>query len=151
MKGLTPRQAQTLRVIEIYIQGHGYAPSIRDLESLLGIRSTNAVAEILAALERKGHIRCAYATARSIRVLKPPPAAATPSPDVSRLALNEMAYRLRDWTRGRAEQIPAAWIRLLLETPIESLAQAMVERQIGYAEDQVLAAGLELLANPVGP
>lgn len=59
MKGLTDRQYEYLRVIRNYIRAFGRAPTLRELRKLFNVRSTNAVASVVGALERKGQIRMA--------------------------------------------------------------------------------------------
>jgi len=54
---LTLRQAKVLAAVEEFILGHGYAPTIRQLGSALGIPSPSAVLKHLVSLERKGYIR----------------------------------------------------------------------------------------------
>ena len=53
---LTLRQAKVLKAVEDFILGHGYAPTIRQLGSALGIPSPSAVLKHLQSLERKGYI-----------------------------------------------------------------------------------------------
>jgi len=53
---LTARQAKVLKAVEDFILGHGYAPTIRQLGSALGIPSPSAVLKHLQSLERKGYI-----------------------------------------------------------------------------------------------
>ena len=53
---LTERQGVILAAIQDYIGEHGYPPSIRELGSLVGIRSTNGVSDHLKAIERKGYL-----------------------------------------------------------------------------------------------
>ena len=53
---LTARQAKVLKAVEDFILGHGYAPTIRQLGSVLGIPSPSAVLKHLQSLERKGYI-----------------------------------------------------------------------------------------------
>jgi len=53
---LTKRQEQVLGVIHSSIDRHGYPPTIREIGTRLGIKSTNAVNDHLKALERKGYL-----------------------------------------------------------------------------------------------
>lgn len=53
---LTLRQAKVLKTVEEFVLGHGYAPTIRQLGSALGIPSPSAVLKHLVSLERKGYI-----------------------------------------------------------------------------------------------
>jgi len=65
MKDLTDRQAEVLTFIQQHIDALGYAPSLREVSQRFDM-SLNAVAEHLAALERKGTIRRTNGVARSI-------------------------------------------------------------------------------------
>jgi len=51
---LSTRQRQVLDFIESFLSDKGYPPTLRDIGKALAIRSTNAVNDHLAALERKG-------------------------------------------------------------------------------------------------
>lgn len=51
---LTPRQAATVEAIRSFTHRHGYAPTTREIGRLVGVRSTNAVLEMVERLERKG-------------------------------------------------------------------------------------------------
>lgn len=53
----TEQQKKVLKVIADSIQYYGYPPTLREIGSKLGIRSTNAVNDHLKALERKDCIR----------------------------------------------------------------------------------------------
>jgi SOS-response transcriptional repressor LexA len=53
MIGATARQLVALRFIAEHIVRHGYPPTIREIGTAMGIRSTNAVAQHLTYLERK--------------------------------------------------------------------------------------------------
>ena len=57
MRLLTRRQDECLRVIVRYISQNGYAPTRRELASLLSQSSRNGVNQMLAALCSKGYIR----------------------------------------------------------------------------------------------
>ena len=72
MKPLTHRQRELLAFIEDYIDQNGYPPSIREMASHMGIRSTNGVNDHLKALERKGFIlRNPGSKSRAISLAKP--------------------------------------------------------------------------------
>jgi len=45
-----------LRTIEDYLEENGYPPSIREIGSIIGIKSTNGVSDHLKALEKKGYL-----------------------------------------------------------------------------------------------
>lgn len=67
---LTARQRQALSTIHGHLVTHQRPPTLRELGKALGIRSTNAVSELLAALEKKGVIQRDAGIPRGIRVLK---------------------------------------------------------------------------------
>jgi repressor LexA len=54
MKPVTDRQKRVLSVIAERLSATGYPPTYRELARLLGMASTNAVADHTRALERKG-------------------------------------------------------------------------------------------------
>lgn len=56
MKTLTPRQRQVLDFITDHICEHGFAPSIREICTAMGIKSTNGVSEHIETLCRKGYL-----------------------------------------------------------------------------------------------
>jgi len=53
---LTERQQMVLSYIRSSIEERGYPPTIREIGSHMGIRSTNGVNDHLKALERKGYL-----------------------------------------------------------------------------------------------
>ena len=56
MEDLAPRQREVLEVIASWVQQRGIPPSLREIGDVLGIRSTNGVADHIKALVRKGYI-----------------------------------------------------------------------------------------------
>ena len=68
MKRLTKRQAEILGFIRDHVAEHGVAPTVREIADRFGLRSTNAVADHLRALERKGVIEREERAARGIRL-----------------------------------------------------------------------------------
>lgn len=67
--GLTARQAEVVTVIEEHIAKKGRPPTIREIGTAMGIRSTNGVQDHLNALKRKGVIDYEPFTSRSMRLL----------------------------------------------------------------------------------
>ena len=57
-----------LELIRRYQRANGYPPTIRELCSMLGLRSTSTIAAHLSALERKGAITRLPASPRAIRI-----------------------------------------------------------------------------------
>lgn len=71
MQGLTKRQAQTLDLIRQSIEERGYPPTLREIGTSMGIRSTNGVNDHLRALERKGYLRREDMKSRALRLVAP--------------------------------------------------------------------------------
>jgi len=70
MKKITKRQQEIYDFVKDFISSHKYPPSIREIGTSFGIRSTNGVRDSLKALEKKGLIRKISNKARSIEILK---------------------------------------------------------------------------------
>lgn len=68
MKDLTTRQHEILGFIQLHFRQENFWPSIREIQSHFGFRSTNAVMGHLRALERKGYISRVAGQARAFRV-----------------------------------------------------------------------------------
>jgi len=69
--GLTPRQRDLLAFIEGFIARNGYGPSYDEMRAGIGIKGKGRIFELLTALEERGRIRRARASARAIEVLRP--------------------------------------------------------------------------------
>ena len=67
MRGLTTRQHQVLDYIRHSIRDRGYPPTLREIGSHMGIRSTNGVNDHLRALEHKGYLTREDMKSRSLR------------------------------------------------------------------------------------
>jgi SOS regulatory protein LexA len=66
MDQVTKRQAEVLFLIHEYVREKGYPPTVRELVSLTGRKSTAGIQKLLDALERKGHIKKAPGRSRGI-------------------------------------------------------------------------------------
>lgn len=64
----TPTQLRMLRFVDLWIEHHGYAPTTREIATGCGVRSTNAVIEIVLRLEKKGFLMREPNLARSLRM-----------------------------------------------------------------------------------
>lgn len=83
-KPLTQKQAEIVEYLRAYSKQFGTAPSYREIAAHFGWTSTNAVAEHLAAIERKGAIRLrGEGKARGIVLPPEPQAPAHPAPTPS--------------------------------------------------------------------
>src|SRR5438132_9083430 len=67
MQGLTERQRQILIFITRRTEEQGYPPTIREIGTEMGIRSTNGVNDHLKALERKGFLKREGLKSRALR------------------------------------------------------------------------------------
>jgi repressor LexA len=67
MQGLTKRQEMVLNFISYSITDRGYPPTLREIGSHMGIRSTNGVNDHLRALERKGYLKREDMKSRALR------------------------------------------------------------------------------------
>jgi len=70
MDQLTKKQEEVLFLIRRFLRDKGYPPTVRELVSLTGRKSTAGVQKILDALERKGHIKKAPGRSRGIVPLR---------------------------------------------------------------------------------
>jgi repressor LexA len=66
---LTDRQQAILEFIRRHINENGYPPTVREIGSAFGIRSTNGVADHLKSLERKGYLERGSLKSRALRPL----------------------------------------------------------------------------------
>ena len=68
--GLTDRQRQVLDFISDSIRKRGFPPTLREIGSHFGIRSTNGVNDHLRALEKKGYLHREDLKSRALRPLQ---------------------------------------------------------------------------------
>lgn len=66
---LTGRQQEVLRVIKLYLNENGYAPSVRNVADMMGI-STKGAFDHIDALVKKGWIKKDENISRSIRIIE---------------------------------------------------------------------------------
>lgn len=71
MQGLTKRQQMVLDYISKSINDRGYPPTLREIGSHMGIKSTNGVNDHLRALERKGYLKREDMKSRALRPTNP--------------------------------------------------------------------------------
>lgn len=64
---LTERQREILTYIQSHIVDNGYPPTVREIGTHFGIRSTNGVADHLKSLERKGFLHRGNLKSRALR------------------------------------------------------------------------------------
>ena len=69
MKDLSRRQQAILQYIEHFLDENDYPPTIRDIQTELGISSTSVVDYNLKALEARGHIRRNSKISRGIELV----------------------------------------------------------------------------------
>jgi len=79
---LTDRQKVVLDYIRRCVTDRGYPPTIREIGSHLGIRSTNGVNDHLKALEKKGYLRRTGLKSRALQLTSAVPAAIPKNGDI---------------------------------------------------------------------
>ena len=65
---LTAKEKEIYEYISQVIRSEGFAPSVRDIQTALGIRSTSTVHSYLARLEQKGYLRREQGKSRALRL-----------------------------------------------------------------------------------
>lgn len=73
MQPLTPKEKIFYDYITNTLRTEGYAPSVRDIQQALNVKSTSTVHAYLQRLEEKGYIRKSDRKSRSLRVSDPVP------------------------------------------------------------------------------
>lgn len=68
---LSPRQRQILGVIRLWVERHGYPPTVREIGMEVGLSSPSSVAHHLKTLERHGLIRRAPGGPRAVDARSP--------------------------------------------------------------------------------
>ncbi|MFZ5244126.1 LexA family transcriptional regulator [Enterobacter bugandensis] len=70
MMQLTLRQSEVLDAIVLHKERTGFPPTMLELAGLIGCASSNAAAEHVKSLKKKGYISIAPGAARGITVVK---------------------------------------------------------------------------------
>ena len=70
---MTSAQQRLYELIVGYTCAHGYPPTLRELREAVGTASTNAVADHLKALRKKGWINWTPGLARTLKAVGDPP------------------------------------------------------------------------------
>ncbi|MCP4631829.1 MAG: transcriptional repressor LexA [candidate division Zixibacteria bacterium] len=70
-KDLTPRQREVYDFIRDTVRYDGLPPTIREIGAKFGMSSTNAVRDVLNAIERKGYIKRRSGISRGIELVIP--------------------------------------------------------------------------------
>jgi repressor LexA len=55
-KPLDGRQQKIVTFVSLYIEAHGFSPTIREIGEGCGIKSTSTIAEQLVILEARGYV-----------------------------------------------------------------------------------------------
>lgn len=63
------KQRELLNFVDVFIQGHGYGPSYREIMRALGYKSVSTVAVHIDGLIAKGYVRKRDHSARSLEVV----------------------------------------------------------------------------------
>ncbi|WMM26803.1 LexA repressor [Tissierella sp. MB52-C2] len=68
---LTERESQVLNIIVDYIKQNEYAPSVREIGKIMGLKSSSTVHMYLKNLELKGFIERRENIPRALRIIRP--------------------------------------------------------------------------------
>lgn len=66
---MTPRQQLVLDFIETYIKMKGFAPSMQDIATGLGLKSRSNIHRVIHDLRRQGHLRLNPHKVRTVKVV----------------------------------------------------------------------------------
>ena len=66
---MTPKQLAMKNAVREFKTQHGYGPSVRELMSITGNKSSSNVVRILNDLVTRGHLRKGYGMRRAISVI----------------------------------------------------------------------------------
>lgn len=67
---LTKKQEKVYLAIKNFIEKNGYAPTIREINELINIKSTSTTFYKLLQLQKKGYITYVAGKSRTIKILK---------------------------------------------------------------------------------
>ena len=125
MKLLKEREKQILEYMLAEIRKKGYPPTVREMCSSLGIKSTSTAHKDISNLEQKGYIRKDPAKPRAIEILYPD----IVKPDVYSLKAEKLNYESVNGSKESAEVIDIPLVgQIAAGTPI--LAEENIEDSI---------------------
>ncbi len=93
---LTRRQHEVYDYIRSFLESHGYAPSLEEIGSALGLSSVATVHEHLRNLEAKGVLRREANRSRALELTRPGVTTAIELPLLGRVAAGEPLEAVRD-------------------------------------------------------
>jgi repressor LexA len=93
---LTQRQRTVYDVIRTWCDDHGYPPTLREIATSIGVRSTNSVYNHLRVLERKGYLKREDMKSRTWRPVGSPASGITDVPVVGDIAAGSPILALED-------------------------------------------------------
>ena len=134
MEPLKEREKKILDYMKEELRKKGYPPTVREMCTSLGIKSTSTAHKDLDSLERKGYIRKDPSKPRAIEVLDPDPASVIP-PESSHVIEIPLVGRIAAGTPILAEEniedsfpVPARYINggthFMLTVKGESMVEA---------------------------
>lgn len=95
---LTKRQRTVYDFIRTWCDNHGYPPTLREIASSIGVRSTNSVYNHLKILERKGYLKREDMKSRTWRPVDAPSPGIADVPVVGSIAAGSPILALEDIT-----------------------------------------------------
>jgi len=98
-----------LNFVDVFIQGHGYGPSYREIMRALGYKSVSTVAVHIDGLITKGYLRKRDNSARSLEVvtthLDDAPAHKSPTPAQEKWIINAVTGKFDELDRADSPEV----------------------------------------------
>lgn len=67
---MTKRQQEIVNIIIDYIEREGISPTVREIGTLAGLKSSSTAHNHIKALEKEGYIQMIKASPRSMKIIK---------------------------------------------------------------------------------
>ena len=98
-----------MNFVDVFIQGHGYGPSYREIMRALGYKSVSTVAVHIDGLITKGYLRKRDNSARSLEVvtthLDDAPAHKSPTPAQEKWIINAVTGKFDELDRADSPEV----------------------------------------------
>lgn len=137
------RQRELLNFVDMYIQGHGYGPSYREIMRALGYKSVSTVAIHIDGLITKGYLRKRDRSARSLEVitvhLEDAPVKKGPTPAQEKWLINSVSEKFNSLEESNSPEILDelyVLVGALKVLGLEGAHVAMKTRLVDYLKNQ---------------
>lgn len=137
------KQRELLNFVDVFIQGHGYGPSYREIMRALGYKSVSTVAVHIDGLIAKGYVRKRDHSARSLEVvtthLDDAPIRKGPTPAQEKWLINSVTEKFDELeTMDNPEILDELYVLVgaLKVLGLEGAHVAMKTRLLDYIKNQ---------------